>query len=243
MTVDHLILGAHIPDEITAYTAAIGPEPDDVLKEMTELADAKRFPIVGPAVGGWLSQLARINGAERVFEFGSGFGYSAYWFARALPADGTIVLTDRDVELLEQAQEFFERGGVDDLAEFRHGDAVSIMTEYDDSFDIVLIDMGKARYAEAFNTVAENVPPGGIVLADNVMTAGDDEPDDVIDFDALRQVIVEGADLDELSLTKYVRDHTAGIVEYLETVRDHGEFETTLLPLGDGLTVSVRHRS
>jgi predicted O-methyltransferase YrrM len=72
-------------------------------------ADREGFPTVGAAVGGWRALLARAVDAERVFEFGSGFGYSAYWFARELPADGEVVLTEIDEDELDQAREYLEK--------------------------------------------------------------------------------------------------------------------------------------
>ena len=72
------------PAEVTQLAELIGPEPDEVIQAMDERASAEGFPIVGQTVGVWLSTLARLTDARRVFEFGSGFGYSAYWFARAL---------------------------------------------------------------------------------------------------------------------------------------------------------------
>ncbi len=81
--------------EFVQFARAVGPIPDSVIKEMDVFAEENDFPTVGPAVGGWLSLLLRVSNAQSVFEFGSGFGYSAYWFARELPSNGEIVLTDR----------------------------------------------------------------------------------------------------------------------------------------------------
>jgi predicted O-methyltransferase YrrM len=164
--------------------------------------------------------------AERVFEFGSGFGYSAYWFARALPADGEIVLTEVDEDELDQARDYLARGGFADVARFELGDAIETIEDYDGPFDVVLIDNEKHRYREAFETVREKVAPGGLVLADNAMTAG------VVDFDALRR-LVAGEDVD-------ANEHTTGVYDYLERVGEDPAFETALLPLGEGVAVSRR---
>jgi predicted O-methyltransferase YrrM len=215
-----------VPETVEAYATAIGPETDDLIDEMGAQAEREGFPYVGPAVGGWLAMLARFSDAKRVFEFGSGFGYSAYWFARELPADGEVVLTEVDEDELDDAREYFERADVAPTPHFELGDAIETIDEYDGPFDVVLIDNEKERYAEAFESVRDKISPGGIVAADNAVAGG------TIDVEELRAHF-EGEDVDMNSMS-------AGIAEYVETVRADPEFETTLLPLGEGVAVSQR---
>src|SRR5262245_51950871 len=87
----------------------IQPSGDEVLTEMERLAERRRFPIVGPLVGRLLFVLARSIGAREVFECGSGFGYSAWWFARALPDGGRVVLTEGSAENCASARGFLGR--------------------------------------------------------------------------------------------------------------------------------------
>jgi caffeoyl-CoA O-methyltransferase len=223
---------AFLPSVTASFAEAVGSDADTVIEEMDARADREGFPTVGPAVGGWLRLLARAVDAERVFEFGSGYGYSAYWMAPALPPDGELVLTEFDEEELADAREYLERGGYADRAVFEAGDALATVERYDGPFDLVLLDNEKERYAEAFEAVRGKVPPGGLVCADNAMTAGP------IEFDALRRLVggKQGDDGDEVDTT----DATRGIADYLETVRADPAFETTLLPLGEGLAVSIR---
>jgi predicted O-methyltransferase YrrM len=215
-----------LPDVTEEFARTLAPERDDVIESMDERADREGFPTVGPAVGGWLRLLARAVDAERVFEFGSGYGYSAYWVAPAIPEDGEIVLTEIDEDELEDARENLAAGGFADRARFEHGDAIETVAEYEGPFDLVLIDNEKDRYAEAFEAVREKVPVGGIVAADNAIEAGP------LDFDDVR-ALVAGEDVDANAPSR-------GIAEYLETVRDDPEFETSLLPLGEGMAVSIR---
>ena len=216
-----------LPDATAEFARAIGPEPDEIITEMDAQADTEGFPTVGPTVGGWLQLLARMVDARRVFEFGSGFGYSAYWFARALPDDGEIVLTEVDEDELDQAREYMRRGGFDDLASYELGDAIRTVENYDGPFDAVLIDNEKHRYREAFEAVRPKVPEGGVVIADNAVTAGP------IDFEAL-SALVRGEDPGD------VNEHTAGVADYLAAVGEDPAFETALIPLGEGIAVSHR---
>lgn len=217
-----------IPARISEFARALGPDTDSVIEEMDAYAEEEGFPTVGPAVGGWFSALARMIDARRVFEFGSGFGYSAYWFARGLPEDGGIVLTEHDPENLALAREYLSRGGYLDMATLEEGDAIRTIENYKLSFDIVLIDNEKHRYLEAFEAVREQVAPGGLVLADNAMTTGDH-----VDFDALATEFVDEAAVE-------MNEATRGVAEYLECVLDDPAFETVVLPLGEGVAVSQR---
>jgi predicted O-methyltransferase YrrM len=217
-----------VPEEVTEFAETVGPDSDDVLREMQRHAESEDFPIVGPAVGGWLAFFVRMVDASRVFEFGSGFGYSAYWFALALESEDEVVLTEVDGQELDLAEEFFEEGGVADRAVFEAGDAIEIIESYEGPFDVALIDNEKSRYIDAFEAVREKVAPSGVVLADNAMRA-----DPVVDFEDLRE-IVAGGDPGGAS------EGTRGIAAYLEAVRADSEFETAILPLGSGVAVSYR---
>jgi len=215
-----------LPDVTEEFARTLAPDRDDVIRAMDERADREGFPTVGPAVGGWLRLLARALDAERVFEFGSGYGYSAYWVASAIPADGEIVLTEIDADELDDARENLAAGGFEDRARFEHGDAIETVDAYDGPFDLVLIDNEKDRYAEAFEAVREKVAPGGIVAADNAIEAGP------LDFEDVRALLAG----DAVDATP----SSHGIADYLATVRDDPDFETSLLPLGEGVAVSVR---
>jgi predicted O-methyltransferase YrrM len=216
-----------LTDEIARFVRAVGPDPDETLIEMDEYAAAEGFPHVGPDVGAFLRFVARLNDAKRVFEFGSGYGYSAYWFADALPDDGELVLTEVDEAELELAREYMAAGGYDGLARYELGDAMETIDRYDGPFDVVLIDHQKERYADAFEAVRSKVPVGGVVIADNAITAS------VVDFDALLEWAEGGS-------PTAVDEHTRGVIDYLETVSADPAFETIVVPVGEGIAVSYR---
>jgi predicted O-methyltransferase YrrM len=222
-----------VPDDIEAFATAIGPGPDDVLAEMQRRAEREGFPTVGPDVGGWFQQLAGLVGAERVFEFGSGFGYSAYWFCRGLAADGEIVLTEIDRGELEDAREYLDRGGYADRARFEHGDAIETVDAYGGPFEIVLIDNEKERYVEAFEAVETKVPVGGVVVADNVLEGP-------FDFETIRELVLGDDEGRAAGEDDPYADSARGVGRYLDHIGSTAAFETTLLPLGEGLAVSRR---
>ncbi|EMA35499.1 O-methyltransferase [Halococcus hamelinensis] len=214
-----------MPEAVARLCRRAAPEPDDVLDEMETTARESGFPTIGPDAGAFYRLSARLTAASSVFEFGSGFGYSAYWVAPALPSDGQIVLTEHDPDELDMAREFFARGGYDDRAVFEEGDAIETVERYDGPFDLVLVDNEDDRYVEAFEAVRGKVAPGGIVLADNVLAAGEQFGPDAV-LDAL--------DGDEAPATAH------HIADYYERVRADPDFETALVPVGEGLLASVR---
>lgn len=210
------------------FLRATAPAPEPVQREMADRADDEGFPIIGPVVGGVLYQLALLADAAHVFEFGSGFGYSASWFARALPDDGRIVLTEEDEDELAAARDYLDAAGYADRARFEHGDAMATIERYDGPFDVVLIDHAKEAYADAFHAVRPKVSPGGVVVADNAISAGP------MDTEGLLRAVVAGESGDDLE------GMAAGVHRYLEAVRDDGAFVTAVLPIGSGIAVSVR---
>lgn len=213
-------------DAVGELIERCGPEPDAVLETMAERAERENFPVVGPAVGRTMALCARMVGARSAFELGSGFGYSAYWLARALPADGEVVLTDRDADLLADARSYFEAGGMAEMVRTERGDAVEIAAESDDTYDVVLLDHDTDRYVEGFEVVRDLVAPGGVILTDNVITYSDVQtPEGIL-------AALDGEDAPN--------DRMAAVADFFDHVQADPAFETVLLPLDDGLTISYR---
>src|SRR5213593_4206303 len=109
---------------------------EPVLLEMEAEGERRRFPIVGRNVGVTLEVLARSIGARRVMELGSGFGYSAYWFARAVGPDGEVHCTDGDPANAEAGAGYLARAGFSDRVTYHVGDAVEQLALLDARFDI-----------------------------------------------------------------------------------------------------------
>jgi len=216
-----------LTDDVARFLRATGPEHTDVQAEMAAFADEHDFPNIGPESGAVLRLLARLADANTVFEFGSGFGYSASWFLRG--GAERVILTEFDADELDQGREFMREAGLADRCVFEDGDAMETIGRYDGPFDVVLVDHQKERYADAFHAVRDKLAPGGVVAADNVMRGP-------IDFDALL-AHAEGDIVDALASAN---DQTRGIADYLDAVRDDPDFETAALPIGSGLAVSTK---
>ena len=162
-----------LPDPVEKYLldlASVDDEP--VLLEMEELAKVEGFPIIGRLCGQFLEVMARSVGAGRIFELGSGFGYSAYWFSRATGPDGEIHLTDTDSDNERKALDFLKRAGLDGPVRYHVGDAFEGLDQVDGEFDVVYCDIDKIGYPEAWRRGRERVRVGGLYMCDNMLWSG-----------------------------------------------------------------------
>ncbi|MBI2169585.1 MAG: O-methyltransferase [Actinobacteria bacterium] len=160
--------------EVERYLVELSAEQhrSDVLDEMEARAERDGFPIVGPAVGRFLEAAARAVGARRVMELGSGFGYSAYWFARAVGSDGEVICTDGSADNARDAEGYLSRAGAWGRVAYRVGDALAGMASTDGDFDVVYCDVDKDGYPECFRAAADRLLVGGAYLCDNTLWRG-----------------------------------------------------------------------
>jgi caffeoyl-CoA O-methyltransferase len=195
----------------------LGRTDAPVLQEMEALAAERSFPIVGRLVGVFLESLARSVGAKSVFEFGSGYGYSAYWFARAVGSEGRIVCTDGDPLNRFQAEQFLKSAGLWERIDFHTGWAQDIFTRTGESFDICYNDVDKGDYPEVWRLAKDRIRPGGLYIADNVLWHGRVAMDEFTD-------IVPG-------WTEAIREHNALIF-------GDPDFDAYINPTRDGVLVA-----
>jgi predicted O-methyltransferase YrrM len=161
-------------DAVYDYIERLTRFNDPLLGEMEERAGQTGFPIVGPLVGPWLYFLTRITGARRVFEMGSGFGYSTYFFASALRDNGggTVTHTVWDADLSREAQQWLERAGLSICCDFQVSEAVLALTSEAEPLDIVFLDIDKEMYPGAEEVISQRLRPGGLLLVDNTIWQG-----------------------------------------------------------------------
>jgi caffeoyl-CoA O-methyltransferase len=214
----------HIVDPgIEEYLRTLVEPADPVRAEMEALAARRRFPIIGPLVGNLCAVMARSIGARRVFEMGSGFGYSTLWFARAVGPDGLVVHTEGSPDNSRQAREFLERAGVAPRVRFEVGDAREILAAElarggTQPFDVVFNDMDKEQYPDALPLARRALRPGGLLICDNMLWSGR---------------VLRPLEADE---------ETQGILTMSRLLAEADDFQTTLVPLRDGVTVSLKTR-
>lgn len=194
------------------YMLGLLPARPQLLQEMEAYAAENRFPIVGPLAGNYLAQLAGLIGARRIMELGSGFGYSALWFASVLPADGEIICTDGDDSNRRRAEDAFVRAGVDGRIRFHTGDALEVFAGIDGDFDLIFCDIDKHGYPDAFRAALPRLRPGGALVFDNALWSGR---------------MLEGNESTD----------TLGVIELNRLAFGSPHCRTSLVPIRDGLLV------
>jgi caffeoyl-CoA O-methyltransferase len=160
----------HIEPATDAYVSGLveAAYSDPVLIEMEERAEAEGFPIVGRVEGRSLELHARSIGARRVIELGSGFGYSAYWFARAVGPEGSVICTEESEDLVHDAKGYLGRAGLWDRVTYELADGLKVLSATDEEFDVVYVDTHKFQYPEAWRLARTRIRVGGLYLCDNV---------------------------------------------------------------------------
>jgi len=206
--------GITVP-EVEDYMYTMLPPRDEVLAEMEVDAAKNDYAIVGPAVARVLYQLAKISGAKKVFEMGSAIGYSTIWWARAVGEGGAVIYTDGDRKRAEKARRYFERAGVSQRIKVRVGDALEILSEEKEQYDIIFNDVDKIDYPRVPRLALPRLKSGGLFIADNVLWSG--------------------------KLGKPNPDaQTKAILEFNKLICESQDLFTTILPIRDGVSVSVK---
>lgn len=203
-------------EPIETYLYSLLPARDEVIGEMEEEASRRKIPIVGPAVGRILYQLALISGAKTVFELGSAIGYSTIWWAHAVGEQGQVVYTDSDRKNAEQAKGYFERAGVSGRITIQVGDALELLSEAKQQFDIIFCDLDKETYPRAFRAALPRLRRGGLLVADNVLWSG------------------KVAEKSPSEAT------TRAIQEFNRLLYSSKELFPTILPIRDGVAVALK---
>jgi predicted O-methyltransferase YrrM len=213
------ITSAAVEDYIRGLLAR---HDEPVLLEMEAEGADRGFPIVGRMVGVVLEILARAASAKRIFELGSGYGYSAYWFSRAVGAEGEVHLTDGDAENERKAVDYLGRAGLYGPVQFHVGEAVETLEGTDGVFDIVYNDIDKGDYPKAWRAARDRIRIGGLFISDNTLWSGR----------------VTGASDEEDRRPSW----TKAIKEMNETIASDTGFISSILPIRDGVTVAIRLR-
>ena len=209
-----------IPDPLQAYLDALVPPRPEPLGAMERRAGETDFPIVGPASGQFCYLIARLTGARRIFEMGSGFGYSTAWFARAVRENGGGVVHHVvwDAALSEEARSRLGELGLDDLVEFHTAEAVATLRQTPGPFDLIFNDIDKPDYPAALPVIREKLRPGGVLIVDNLLWSG--------------RVLDPG---DESESTRAIRELTRRVAE-------DPSWTASIVPIRDGLLLALRAR-
>jgi predicted O-methyltransferase YrrM len=204
--------------EVGRYLESLVPERPAEMRAMEAHAAETGFPIIGPTAGFACYQLARLSGARRIFELGSGYGYSTAWFARAVAENGGgfVHHVVWDEELSLRARGHLAKLGYEVLIRYHVGEAVQALRQAEGPFDLIFNDIQKEDYPASLEVIAEKLRPGGLLIVDNVLWSGRIFDDD-----------------DQSPAT-------AGIRELTRRVTADSAWTTTIWPVRDGLLVALK---
>jgi caffeoyl-CoA O-methyltransferase len=207
-----------ISAQVRDYLDSLVPPRPAEMQAMEAYAHETNFPIIGPASGYFCYQIARMLGAKRVFELGSGYGYSTAWFARAVQENGGgvvhhVVWSD---DLSQKARKHLGALGFDGIIQYRMSEAVQALRETEGPFDIIFNDIDKHGYPDSLPVIAEKLRPGGALIIDNMLWHGGifDESDHSPDKE--------------------------GVVKFTQLITTDPGWIATLVPIRDGLIIAYK---
>lgn len=207
-----------IAKQVGEYLDALVPERDPELQRMEAYAREHHFPAIGPAAGHFCYQIARMIRARRVFELGSGYGYSTAFFARAVQENGggEVHHVVWDEQLSQKARGHMAALGYADLVRFHMSEAIEALQRTAGPFDLIFNDIDKHAYPRSLPVIEEKLRPGGVLIIDNMLWSG--------------RIFDPG---DRSADTEGVRAFTKRITESPNWI-------VSLLPIRDGVILAVK---
>ena len=216
-------MGQIVPDAVEQYLAALNGQSDPILLDIARTGERDGLPLVDAEVGVLLRVLVLATRATRVLEIGTAIGYSGVWMAGALPEDGMLITMEFDEARARQARNNFTRAGLDSRVNVIVGDAQRMLHKVAGPFDLIFQDGDKKLYGPMLETLIGLLRPGGLLVTDNVLWSGDVVPG----FTTQRHPNPADA---------------AAIVKYNEQIHNHPSLLTSLVPLRDGVAISVKRQ-
>ncbi len=178
--------------KFTEYLTNLVPPRPRELQKMEAYAAEHDFPIIGPICGHLCYQLARSLNAKRIFELGSGYGYSTAWFAQAVKENGggEVHHVVWDEKLSGMAREHLKALSYEGLIKYTVGEAIQTLQATEGPFDIIFMDIDKQDYAKAIPTIHAKLKTGGLLIIDNILWSGRifDDKDQSPQTAAIREV-------------------------------------------------------
>ena len=207
-----------ISDKLTEYISRNSNIEPEILARLNQETHQK---ILKPRMlschiqGRFLSMISKMKSPSTILEIGTYTGYGTLCLSEGLKEDGKIFTIDRNEELLKIKNKYFEESGKRDKIIQLTGNAKEILNDLNETYDLVFIDADKENYIEYFKQVSERLNKNGIIISDNVLWSG--------------KVLDSSLEKDE---------ETNALVNFNKILNEDKRFETVILPLRDGLSIS-----
>ncbi|MCM3122516.1 MULTISPECIES: O-methyltransferase [unclassified Mesobacillus] len=208
-------------EELQNYIDSLIQPRDGILSEMEEYALLNGVPIMEQAGIETMLQLLRIQQPETILEVGTAIGYSAMRMAFALP-QANIITLERDEDRYELAVDYIKRAGMQGRITQIKGDALELEAEVGAHapFDAIFIDAAKGQYKRFFELYSSYLKPGGMIITDNIL--------------------FKGLVYNQEAESRRVRSLVKKIDEFNRWLAANEEYDTIILPIGDGVAVSKK---
>lgn len=206
---------------IDEYLTSLASNPNsEVMKEMILTAHQHKIPIIRPAAAALLNVLVKTQKPRTALEVGTSIGYSSLVILNAMEPSGRLITVEMDEDRLEAARENFMREGVLERITLIGGDAGEVLHHLEDKFDIIFLDGPKAQYINYLPDCIRLLNVRGLLICDDVLFYGMVATDKLV---RRRQI----------TIVKRMR-------RFLNTITNHPQLDTTIIPIGDGLSVSIK---
>lgn len=211
-----------ITDErITAYINSLDSGDGEVCDKIAREAADSYVPIIRRETAALLKTMVTMKQPKHILEVGTAVGYSALLMTRVMPEHAHITTIEKFEKRIPIAKANFKKAKAEEKITLLEGDAGEILAGLSGSFDFIFMDAAKGQYINWLPDVVRLLAPGGVLMSDNVLQDG---------------TIVESRyAVERRDRTIHVR-----MREYLYTLKHRDDLETTILPIGDGVAISVR---
>lgn len=210
-----------VDERMTAFIDSLDKGNTPFLDEIEREALEKQVPIVRKSMQSLLKFLLVCLRPKSILEVGTAVGFSALLMDEYSPEGCHITTIEKYEKRIPVARENFRRAGAQERITLLEGDAAEILKELDGSYDLIFMDAAKGQYGSFLPDILRLLPQGGLLVSDNVLQDGD---------------IIES----RFAVTRRNRTIHARMREYLYELKHHPQLETAVLPVGDGVTLSVR---
>ena len=204
--------------EVLKYVYKLQPNISSVLQELEEKASVEGQPIVSKDAGYFLHLLVKLTGAKRILEVGCNLGDSAMGMTTALPSDGKLDTIEISTNIIDKANSFFAKQGVEDIVKLWVGPALQVIPKLEGPYDMMFIDAAKQQYKDYLSLALPKIRKGGLIIVDNVLWKG-------------KVAEAETPEDDKITLS---------LQDFNEHFTSHPELDAMILTIGDGLGFGVK---
>mgnify|MGYP004723977339 CR=1 FL=1 len=210
-----------VDGRMVTYINSLDMGNTPLLNEIEKEAKADLVPVIRREMQSFLKVLLAIHRPLRVLEVGTAVGFSALLFCEYGPENMQVTTIEKYEKRIPIARENFRRAGRENQITLLEGDAADILKELQESYDVIFMDAAKGQYIHFLDDVLRLMKPGSVLVSDNVLQGGD--------------IIESHYAVERRNRTIYKR-----MREYLYELKHNDKLLTSVIPLGDGVTVSVR---